>query len=336
MPFATFPQRKIPLLPLAAAALISASFVCTTQTGLAQPYPAKPVRIIVPFPAGGGVDSIARLLAQRLFEDLRSSFIVENRVGGGGAIGTIATARAAPDGLTLLVSAPEFVINPAIRPNVGYDPLRDFTHISQLSSGQYMLVCHPSVPVKNVRELLALAKRHPSELFYGSSGVGGINHLAGELLQIRTGIRWTHVPFKGTAPAITATAGGEVAFAFGGTLSVVNLLDAGRLRAIAVTGTRRLAKFSNVPTIVESGVPGYEVTGWYGFYAPAGTSEEIVRRLHAATVQALNHPRMRENLEQSGNEPVASSPQQFAAFVHKEIEKWAPAIRAIRARSDKE
>lgn len=300
----------------------------------AQTYPARPVRIIVPFAPGGGVDNVTRLLAQKLTEEVGGPFVVDNRPGGGGAIGAGLAARAAPDGYTLLTSAPELSINPSLRSDTTYDPLRDFACISQLTSGQYMLVSHPSVPVNTVKQLIALAKARPGELNYGSSGLGGINHLAGELLQSMAGIRWVHVPFKGTGPATSALMGGEIDFAFAGTIAVVGLARAGKVRPIAVTGLRRFAELSEVPTIAESGVPGYNVTGWYGFYAPAGTSADIVRRLHADAVRALSSPDVREKLAKTGNEPVVSSPAEFAAFMRAEIDKWARLVKTIKLRID--
>jgi tripartite-type tricarboxylate transporter receptor subunit TctC len=300
----------------------------------AQPYPTRPVRIIVPFPPGGGVDTVTRLLAQKLTEQVGSPFLVDNRPGGAGVLGAGLVARAAPDGYTLLTSAPEFSINPSVRSNVAYDPYQDFTYISQLTSGQYMLVSHPSVPVRTVKELIALAKGRPGQLNYGSSGSGGILHLAGELFQSLAGIRWVHVPFKGTGPATTALMGGEIDFIFAGTITLVGPVKAGKVRPIAVTGPKRFIELSEVPTIAESGVPAYNVTGWYGFYAPAGTPADLLRQLHAEAGRALNSPDVKEKLAKTGNEPVASSPEEFAVFVRAEIGKWAKLVKAIKLRID--
>ena len=300
----------------------------------AQPYPARPVRIIVPFPPGGGVDTVTRLLAQKLTEQVGGPFVVDNRPGGAGVIGAGLVARAAPDGYTLLTSAPEFSINPSVRSNVGYDPFRDFPSVSQLTSGQYMLVSHPSVPVRTVKEVIALAKARPGELNYGSSGSGGILHLAGELFKSMAGIRWVHVPFKGTGPARSALLGGEIDFIFAGTITLVGPVKAGKVRPIAVTGTKRFSELSEVRTIAESGVPAYNVTGWYGFYAPAGTPTDLVRQLHAEARRALNSPDVKDKLAKTGNEPVASSPEEFAAFIRMEIGKWARLVKAIKLRID--
>jgi tripartite-type tricarboxylate transporter receptor subunit TctC len=307
---------------VSAAALVS--FCSAAQ---AQNWPARPVRIIVPFAPGGGVDTVSRFLAQKLTEQIGGSFVVENRAGGGGLIGAELVAKAAPDGYTLLTSAPEFSINPGVKSKMPYDALKDFAFVSQLTSGQFLLACHPSVPVKTVRELIALAKAQPGKLNYGSSGTGSINHLSGELFQSMTGIRWGHVPFKGSGPNLIALMGGEIDFSFGSTTSLVDQARLGRVRAIAVTGPKRYAELPAVPTISESGVPGYNVTGWYGLYAPAGTSAEIVRKLQAESARGLYSPDMREKLIKAGNDPVVSTPEAFEAFVRVEITKWAKVVK---------
>ncbi|MBI4195300.1 MAG: tripartite tricarboxylate transporter substrate binding protein [Betaproteobacteria bacterium] len=293
----------------------------------AQTWPARPVRIIVPFAPGGGVDTVTRLLAHKLGEQIGGSFVVDNRPGGAAVLGTELVARAAPDGYTLLTSAPEFSINPSMRSKLPYDPFKDFAYISQLTAGQFMLASHPSVPVKTVKQLIALAKARPDKLNYGSSGTGGINHLAGALFQSMTGIRWVHVPFKGAGPSTIGLIGGHIDFVFASTTGLVGPAKAGKVRPIAVTGPTRFTELPEVPTIAESGVPGYNVTGWYGFYAPAGTSAEIVRRLHAEARRAMNSPDVAERLVKTGNAPVASSPGEFAAFVRAEIGKWAKVIK---------
>jgi tripartite-type tricarboxylate transporter receptor subunit TctC len=307
-----------------AFAAAGVSFCADAQ---AQNWPARPVRIVVPFAPGGGVDTVSRFLAQKLTEQLGGSFVVENRAGAGGLLGAELVAKAAPDGYTLLTSAPEFSINPGGKSKMPYDALKDFAFVSQLTSGQFLLACHPSVPVKTVRELIALAKAQPGKLNYGSSGTGSINHLSGELFQSMTGIRWGHVPFKGSGPNLIALMGGEIDFAFGSTTSLVDQARLGRVRAIAVTGPKRYAELPAVPTIAESGVPGYNVTGWYGLYAPAGTSAEIVRKLQAESARGLNSPDMREKLIKAGNDPVVSTPEAFEAFVRVEIAKWAKVVK---------
>jgi tripartite-type tricarboxylate transporter receptor subunit TctC len=257
-----------------------------------------------------------------------ANFVVDNRPGGGGVVGTQLVARALADGYTLLISAPEFAINPGIRHKLPYDPIRDFTFVSQLTAGQFILAAHPSVPVKTVKDFIALARSWPDKLNYGSSGAGGIGHLAGALLAAMAGIRWTHVPFKGAGPARAALIGGEIDFTIASTTALLEPVRAGRLRAIAVTGPTRFSELPEVPTLAEAGVPGYEVTGWYGFYGPAGLASETVRRLHAEARRALTAPDIAEKLNRTGNTPLVSSPEEFAAFIRTEIDKWARVIRS--------
>lgn len=300
----------------------------------AQPYPNRTVRIISPFAPGGGNDTVARFLTSKFPEQMGGNYVVENRAGSAGLIGADLVAKSPADGYTLLITSPEFAINPNMRSKMPYDTFKDFAFISQLTSGQFMLSCHPSVPVKNVKELLALAKARPAQIHYASSGAGGINHLAGELLQFMAGIQWTHVPYKGAAPAVVATMGGETECAFTSTTGAVAHVKAGRLRGIAVTGNQRFGELPQVPTVAESGVPGYSVTGWYGLYAPAGTPQDIVRRLAEESRRALTSPDIKDKLQRAGNEPVGSSPAEFAAFVRAEFDKWAKVIKQAKLRVD--
>jgi tripartite-type tricarboxylate transporter receptor subunit TctC len=290
--------------------------------------------VIVPFAPGGATDTVARLLAHKLGEQLGGSFVVENRPGSGGVVGAEVVSRAAPDGHTLLVSAPEFTTNPAVRSKLPYDPFKDFAHITQLSVGQIILAGHPSVPARTVKELVVLARARPGELNFGHSGSGGVLHLAGELFGSMAGIRWVNVPFKGEAPAIGALMGGEVGFVFGSSIALTAPAQAGKVRAIAVAGSRRFAELPQVPTIAEAGVPGYSVNTWYGLYAPAGTPPEILHRLHAEARRALSDPEVKARLAKLGNEPVASAPEEFVAFLRAEIAKWTKVARASDIRVD--
>src|SRR5258706_15709516 len=299
---------------------ISMAAVTIAAFGLAAPvaaesWPASPVRMIVPYTPGGGIDTVARTLAQKLTEQLGSTFVVENRPGAAGVLGAEMVAKAVPDGHTLLASSTEFAINPSVRFKPPDDPFKDFAHISQLPSVQFILAGHPSVPVKNIRELVALAKTRPGQPTFGSSGTGGGPHLAGELFQSMARIRWTHVPFKGAAPAAIAVMSGEIDFAFGATIGLLGNVQAGKLRAVAVTGTKRFAELPQVPTVAESGVPGYSATGWYGFYATGGTAPETVRRLYNESVRALGAPDIRERLAKGGNEDVKSPPEEITALI---------------------
>lgn len=308
-----------------AVALVLSCVVAAPVT--AQTWPAKPVRIVIPYTPGGGIDTVARVLAQRLTEQLGGSFVVENRPGAAGVVGSEIVARAAPDGYTLLASATEFAINPAAGRKLPYDPFRDFTHLSQLASVQFILGAHPSVPARNAKELIAIAKARPGELTYGSSGTGGGPHLAGELFQSLAGIKLTHVPFKGAQPAATAVLSGEIDLAFGATIGLAAHVNSGRMRAIGVTGTTRYPGLPNVPTIAESGLPGYNAIGWYGYYGPAGMPPDLVRRIYQETVKALGAPDVKEKLAKAGNEYVMSPPDEFAAFLKAEIVKWGKVAR---------
>ena len=328
-----YPAARVAIM-LAAAGIAAPVAAQSTSPGLAQSWPARTVRIISPFAPGGGNDTVARFLAAKFPESMSGTYVVENRAGSAGLIGADLVAKSSPDGYTLLITSPEFSINPSMRAKMPYDTFRDFAFISQLTSGQFMLASHPSVPVKNVKDVIALAKARPGQLSYGTSGAGGINHLAGELLQSMAGIRWLHIPFKGAGPAMIATIGGEVEFAFASTIGMVGHVKAGKLRGVAVTGTRRYAELPAVMTVAEAGVPGYNVTGWYGLYAPAGTPQDIVRKLHEESRRALSSPDIKEKLVKAGNEPVGSSPAEFLAFVRAEVDKWAKVIKQANLRID--
>jgi tripartite-type tricarboxylate transporter receptor subunit TctC len=298
----------------------------------AQPWPTRTVRMVVPFPPGGGADAMARMLAQKFSEGTGTTFMVDNRPGAGGVIGTELVARAKPDGYTLLLGATEMGTNPAVRPSLPYEPFRDFTHISQLVILQNTFASHPSVPARNVKEVIALARARPAQLTYGSSGTGGGPHLAGELFQSMAGIRWVHVPFKGAALASTAVMSGEIDFMFAAVSGLLGHVRSGRLRAIAVTGPKRSAEMPDVPTVSESGIPGYSVTGWYGLYAPAGLPQELVRRLNAEAKRALDHADAREMLKKGGLEYVVSSPEEHVGFLRSEIDKWSKVVKAAGIR----
>ena len=324
-----------------AAMIATLSFVVTvhaqpqtSSTSAAQAWPARAVRFMVPYTPGGGVDIVARSLALKLTEHTGASFVVENRPGGTGVVAAELVARATPDGQTLMASALEFAINPAIRPKLPYDPIKDFTQISQLASVQFLLVSHPSVPIRSARQIVEAAKAQPGKLTYGSSGTGGGPHLAGELFQVVSGARWTHVPFRGAAPAAIAVMSGEVDFSFGSTIALAEPAKSGKVRAIAVTGAKRFAQLPEVPTVAESGVPGYLAIGWYGLYGPANLPAELVRKIHADTVRAYASPDVKERLERAGNEFVMSSPEEFVIFLRAEIAKWTRVVKASKMQFD--
>ena len=330
-------MKKLSLIAVGVIAGLSITASLHAQpasTGSGQAWPSRPVRLLLPYAPGGGVDVVARTLAQKLSEQLGAPFLVENRPGGTGIVATELVARAAPDGHTLLVSATEFGINPAVRAKLPYDPFRDFTYISQLATVQFLLVSHPSVPIRSARQIVEIAKAQPGRLTYGSSGTAGGPHLAGELFQVVSGARWTHVPFKGAGPAMIGVMSGEVDFSFGSTISYMEPARSGKVRAIAVTGTKRFAPLPDVPTVAESGVPGYSAIGWYGFYGPAGMPVELVRRLHGETARAFNSGDVKDRLERAGNELVMSSPEDFVIFMRAEIAKWTKVVKASNMRFD--
>jgi tripartite-type tricarboxylate transporter receptor subunit TctC len=320
-------------MALAGVSFAAAVHAQAPSAGPGQAWPTRPVRILVPYTPGGGVDIVARALFAKLAEQAGVSFIVENRPGGTGIVAGELVARAAPDGYTLMASALEFAINPSLR-KLPYDPFRDFTHISQLASVQLMLVAHPSVPIRSARQVIDIAKTQPGRLTYGSSGTGGGPHLAGELFQLMSGARWTHVPFKGAAPAAIGVMSGEVDFSFGSTLALTQPALSGKVRAIGVTGATRYAQLPDVPTIAESGIPGYLAIGWYGYYGPANMPAELVRKIHADTARAYASPDVKERLERAGNERVMSAPEAFAVFLKLEVAKWGQVVKESKLRVD--
>lgn len=300
----------------------------------AQGYPNRAIRMVVPFAPGGGNDTNARIVSQKLSEQLGVPVVVDNRPGAGSMLGTEIVVRAAPDGYTLLTVSSELSINPSLQPKVSYDALKDLAPVSQTVSSQYVLSTHPSVPVRSVKEFIALAKTRPGQLNYGSSGVGSANHLAGVLFQGMTGTTLIHIPFKGAGPATIALMGGEIDFMFSSTTAAVAQVKLGRLRAIAVTGPQRFLEMPDIPTVSEAGVPGFVITGWFGVLAPAGTPREIINTLGAEIVKVVQHPAVRERFASLGTVPVGSSPEEFAAFLRTEIEKWSRVVKASGARPD--
>ncbi len=300
----------------------------------AQAYPNRAIRMVVPFAPGGGTDTNARIVAQKLSEQLNVPVVVDNRPGAGSMLGTELVVRAAPDGYTLLNVSPELTINPSLQPKIPYDALKDLAPVSQSVSSQYVLSTHPSVPVKSLKEFIALAKARPGQLNYGSSGVGSANHLAGVLFQGMTGTQLVHVPFKGAGPATIALMGGEIDFSFTSTTAAVAQVKLGRLRAIAVTGPKRFSEMPDIPTVSKAGVPGFVITGWFGVLAPAGTPREIVNKLSAEIVKVVKLPAVQERFASLGTVPVGSSPEEFAAFLRAEIEKWSRVVKASGARPD--
>lgn len=293
----------------------------------AQPYPSRPVRFIVPFAAGGSTDIIARAVGARLTEMLGQTVIVDNRPGGGTVIGTELVARAAPDGYTLLVVPAPFTINPSLLPKLPYDPVQDFTPITLINTTPLAVVVNPSVPARDVKGLIALAKAKPGMLNYGSSGSGGSNHLAGELFQAMAGVKMVHIPYKGNAPALTDLVGGHVDLVFNGLTSAYPLIKSGKIRALAVTSIKRSAVLPELPTLDESGLKGFEAVAWNGLAGPAKSPPEVVERISSAVRKLLAAPDIRERLKAEGSDPVGSTPADFARFLRNEIAKWSKVIK---------
>ena len=311
-----------------------ATLLATAIPAWAQQYPVRPVRLIVPFPPGGGTDTMARVVAPKLSEFLGQQVVAENRGGAGANIGAELAAKSAPDGYTLLLNTITNAIGASLYTKLNYDLVRDFATITQLATTPHILVVHPSVPVKSVKEFVALAKRKPGELAYSSSGSGSAAHLAGELFNSLTGVKTTHVPYKGGGPSMIALVGGEVSLAFATMPSAIGYVRSGRLRGIAVTTERRSPSTPELPTIAETGVAGYEAGSWYGLSVPAGTSKEIIARLHAETIKVVGLADVKERLFNAGFEIVTSTPEQFAAFTRNEIQKWGKIVKSAGLRVD--
>jgi tripartite-type tricarboxylate transporter receptor subunit TctC len=301
----------------------------------AQAYPAKAVRMVVPYPPGGGTDIVGRIVAQKLSETLGQQVVVDNRGGATGSIGAELVAKSAPDGYTLLMGniAPNS-INVSLQPKLPYDPVADFAPVSLVAATPNILVVHPSLPVKTVKELIALARARPGQLNYPSAGVGSSSHLAGELLAILTGIKIAHIPYKGGGPAMIDTISGEMQMMFATMPAAMPHVKSERVRPVAVTTARRSQTLPQLPTIAETGVKGYEASTWYGVLAPARTPRAIVERLHGETVKILGTPDIRERLGAQGFEPAGSTPEEFAAYIKSEIAKWSKVIRTAGIKAE--
>lgn len=296
----------------------------STRSG--EAYPVRPVRVIVGLGPGGGTDVVARMIAQKLSESLRQSFVVENRTGASGTIAYALVAKSPPDGYTLLMVPGDFSTHPALYPNLPYDPISDFAPITLVSKAPFMLVVHPSVPVKTIKELIALAKARPGELGVGMSGIGATGDLVNRLFQSMAGIKFTNVPFRGSGPAMTALLGGNVELAIGSIMSSLPHVKSGRLRALGVTSTERSPVVPHIPTISESGVSGFEATNWYGLVAPKGTPVPIVNKVRAEVGKVLATPELANRLRAEGAVPTGSAPEQFAQHLIAEGARWRKVI----------
>lgn len=299
----------------------------------AQDYPSRPVRFVVPYAPGGSTDTLARTLGVKLTDLLGQQVVVDNRPGANGNIGMDIVAHAVPDGYTIVLGyIANLAIDPSLYPKMPYDPVRDFAPITEIASSPNVLVAHPSVPAKSFKDLLAKAKQGPFN--FASAGVGSVGHLTGELLNQMAGIRMVHVPYKGSGQAVTDLLGGHVQLMFSGFSSTLPHIRAGKLRALVVTGAQRSPAAPDVPTISESGFPGFEATAWYGVLAPAKTPKPVVSRLHGDIVKALQNPEVNKRLAGLGFEIVGSTPEQFSAYIKSEIKKWEKAVKASGAKPE--
>jgi tripartite-type tricarboxylate transporter receptor subunit TctC len=304
------------------------------STALAQGYPSKPIRIVVPFPPGGGGDVLMRPLSRKLTELLGQSIVIDNRPGANGNVGADHVAKSAPDGYVLLLGNSSLPISASLYSQLPFDPLKDLAMISLVSITPSALVLHPSVPAKTVAELIALAKAHPGKLNYASAGSGSTPHLSIEMLKTMAGIDMVHVPYKGGGPAVTAVLAGEVDVLITNISTILPQVRAGKLNAIGVTSLKRSAALPNVPTISESGVSGYESKTWYGLMGPAGLPKDVIARLNAAIVAAVNSADLREQLIGLGYEPESSTPEAFGALMREDIGKWARVIKSSGVTAD--
>ena len=328
-----FPSRR----RLLAAAGVALSLVLPTfaqAQAQAQTYPTKPIKLVVPYPPGGPTDIVARLVAQKLSEQMGQPVIIDNRPGAGGNPGAEMVARSTPDGYTLVVATPAHAINPSLFKNLGYSLSKDFAPVSQLTSGPLVIVANSALPANNVAELIALAKSKPGELNFASSGNGQSTHLSAELFASMAGVKMNHIPYKGSAPALTDTMGGQTQLMFDTMLSAMPHVKAGKLKALAVTSSTRSPVAPDVPTVAESGLPGYEAIAWNGLLAPAGTPPEVVARLNAELKKVLASPDVKDKFEAQGFAASWNTPTDFGRFMTAEVEKWSKVVKISGAKVD--
>ncbi|MDB5865115.1 MAG: LacI family transcriptional regulator [Betaproteobacteria bacterium] len=318
-------------------ALVCAAAAAVNGTAHAQTaanFPMKPVRLILPYPPGGGSDTIVRPLAQRLGENLKQQVVIDNRGGAGGNIGMELAAKAPPDGHTIVFAlTAQLAVNPALYKKLPYDPLKDYEPITLLASGPYILLVHPSLPVKSVKDLIALARTRPNQITYASSGSGSGGHLANELLNSMANVKMLHIPYKGGGPALTAVLAGEAQVLFSPYATAKPQMESGRLRALGVSAARRLTGV-DLPTIAEAALPGYDAGVWYAFLAPAGTPRDIVMKLNGEILRAASQPEMKSVLSKSALEPIGSTPDELGRFMKAEILKWAKVVKDANVHVD--
>ncbi len=308
--------------------------VAAVQPCAAQDYPERPVTLVVPYAAGGGNDVMARIVGEKMSKTLGQQIVIENRGGAGGSIATRMVAHAAPDGYTLVLGGTgTLAVAPTLYPNAGYDPRKDFAPVGLIATSALVVLVHPSVPAKTLKELIALAKAKPGQINFASAGVGSGMHLGTELFEVMADVKLTHVPYKGTGPALTDLLGGHVSVFFSSLPSAIPLIQTGKVRALAVTGLKRSAVLPDVPTVAESGVPGYEAVLHYGIVAPAGTPKPIIDKLNAALRDAVAAPEIHDKLATEGAEPLGSTPEEYAADIDREETKWAAIVKRSGAKA---
>jgi tripartite-type tricarboxylate transporter receptor subunit TctC len=324
---------KTPMRPLTALAVIA--LVATTAPVAAQDYPSRPITLIVPYSAGGGNDLMARTAAEKMSKALGQQIVIENRGGAGGSIATRQVAKAEPDGYTLgLGGTGTLAIDPTLYPNVGYDPRKDFSAVGLIATSGLVICVHPSLPARSIPELIALAKQEPGKLNYASAGTGSGIHLGTEYFASLAGIKLTHIPYKGSSPALTDLVGGHVAIYFSSLPPAVALVKEGKVRALAVTGARRSPILPDVPTVAEAALPGYEAVLHYGIVAPAGTPRPIIEKLSAALRAAVMSDDLKSRLADDGAEPLPSSPEEYAADIDREETKWSAIVKMSGAKPE--
>jgi tripartite-type tricarboxylate transporter receptor subunit TctC len=316
--------------------LPAAISLCVPLLAAAQSakYPAKPIRMVVGYAAGGGSDIMGRLIAQQMSEALGQQVVVENRPGAAQNVAAELVAKAPPDGYTVFLSSAALGINVSLYPKLNYDPVKDFVPVAVFATSPNLLLVHPSFPAKTVREFIAAAKKNPGKLNFSSSGSGSSQHLSGEMLKIEIGVDMTHVPYKGSAPSMTALASGEVDFSFNNIPSAQPLMTPGRVRAIAITSEKRSALLPELPTMIEGGIKGFVTQTWYGVLVPAGTPADIVNMLNAVVVKAVQKEDFRARLAQTGADPIAETPEYFRRLLRDEIERWGKVVKASKAKPE--
>ncbi len=314
--------------------MLTVVLLCAPLLAVAQPYPSKPVRVIVPLAAAGTGDTLARVVSEEMAKILGQPFVVENRPGSGGIIGTELVAKAAPDGYTLLSASPSHVIHPALRPKVGYDPIKDFEPITVIANTHQLIVGHPSVPASTVKELVAFAKANPGKLNYGSAGTGSATHLNMEMFKTMTGTFITHIPYRGSTQSRQDLVAGEVQLSVDGLLPTMPLIKAGKLKAFGLTSNRRSNVAPEIPTLAEAGVTGYASDTWYGIVAPGGTPNTVIATLHAAAIKAINTSSVRDRLTKQGAELVGNTPAEFRAMLERELRLWSEVVKDSGAKVD--